>query len=80
MSQDGTKKEEKTGIREIFGQLDEVVKGMEKEDVSLEASFDLYHKGMDLLKLCNEKIDRIEKKMIMLDDEGEEHGFEGEVS
>lgn len=77
MSQDGTKKEEKTGIREIFGQLDEVVKGMEKEDVSLEASFDLYHKGMDLLKLCNEKIDRIEKKMIMLDDEGEEHGFEG---
>lgn len=80
MSQDGTKKEEKTGIREIFGQLDEVVRDMEKEDVSLEASFDLYHKGMDLLKLCNEKIDRIEKKMIMLDDEGEEHGFEGEVS
>lgn len=77
MSQDGTKKEEKTGIREIFGQLDEVVKDMEKEDVSLEETFDLYHKGMDLLKLCNEKIDRIEKKMIMLDDEGEEHGFEG---
>lgn len=77
MSQDGTKREEKTGIREIFGQLDEVVKDMEKEDVSLEETFDLYHKGMDLLKLCNEKIDRIEKKMIMLDDEGEEHGFEG---
>lgn len=76
MSQKAVKKEKEAGIQEIFGQLDEVVKGMEKEDVSLEASFDLYHKGMDLLKLCNEKIDRIEKKMIMLDDEGEEHGFE----
>lgn len=76
MNQEAVKKEKETGIQEIFGQLDEVVKGMEKEDVSLEASFDLYHKGMDLLKLCNEKIDRIEKKMIMLDDEGEEHEFE----
>jgi exodeoxyribonuclease VII small subunit len=48
---------------------------MEKEDVSLEQSFDLYYKGMELLKRCGEKIDRIEKKMVMLDDKGEEHEF-----
>ena len=49
---------------------------MEKPDVSLEDSFRLYHKGMDMLKSCNEKIDKIEKKMLILDDEGVSHEFE----
>ncbi len=49
---------------------------MEAEDISLEESFALYHKGMDLLKSCNDKIDKIEKKMLILDEEGETHEFE----
>ena len=62
-------------LEKIFEQLDEVVEQLEAEDVSLEDSFGLYHKGMDLLKVCNEKIDTIEKKMMMLDENGEEHEF-----
>lgn len=62
-------------LETIFEQLDEVVTKLEGEDVSLEDSFDLYHKGMDLLKVCNEKIDTIEKKMMILDDNGEQHEF-----
>ena len=42
----------------------------------MEESFALYHKGMDLLKSCNDKIDKIEKKMLILDEEGETHEFE----
>ena len=66
--------EEKT-LEQVFEQLDEVVEKLEKEGVSLEESFQLYHKGMDLLKVCNDKIDTVEKKMQVLDDNGEEHEF-----
>ena len=62
-------------LETVFEQLDEVVEQLEAEDISLEDSFRLYHKGMDLLKVCNEKIDTIEKKMMMLDENGEEHEF-----
>lgn len=62
-------------LETIFEQLDEIVEQLEAEDVSLEDSFGLYHKGMDLLKVCNEKIDTIEKKMMMLDENGEQHEF-----
>ncbi len=62
-------------LETVFGQLDEIVEKLEAEDVSLEDSFALYHKGMDLLKVCNEKIDTIEKKMMILDENGEENEF-----
>ena len=62
-------------LETVFEQLDEIVEQLEAEDVSLEDAFGLYHKGMDLLKVCNEKIDTIEKKMMMLDENGEEHEF-----
>ena len=34
------------------------------------------HKGVDTLKMCNEKIDKVEKKILVLDNEGETHEFE----
>ena len=39
----------------------------------MEDSFKLYHQGMELLKICNDKIDTVEKKMMVLDDSGEQH-------
>ena len=72
----GKVKEGQQTLQEIFAQLDEVIAGMEQEEVSLEETFELYHKGMDMLKLCNERIDKVEKKMLLLDNEGEEHEFE----
>ena len=62
-------------LETVFKELDEVVKKLEGENVSLEESFQLYHKGMDLLKVCNEKIDTVEKKMMILDENGEQHEF-----
>lgn len=69
------KKEERT-LEQVFTELEEVIVAMEGPDVSLEDSFMLYHKGMDLLKSGSDKIDRIEKKMLVLDEEGDTHGFE----
>ena len=48
---------------------------MEEEEVSLEDSFGLYHKGMELLKNCSGRIDAVEKKMLILDEEGGTHEF-----
>ena len=59
--------EDKT-LEEVFEQLDEVVKRLEGETISLEDSFRLYHQGMELLKVCNDKIDLVEKKMLVLDE------------
>lgn len=62
-------------LEAVFEQLDEVVAKLEGDQASLEESFALYHKGVDLLKVCNEKIDTIEKKMMVLDENGEQHEF-----
>ena len=68
-------KKEET-LEEMFTQLESVIKTMEQGDVSLEETFDLYHKDMNMLKSCNDKIDKVEKKMLILDDKGEAHEFE----
>lgn len=60
-------------LEEVFEQLDEIVEKLEEPNVSLEDSFKLYHEGMELLKVCNEKIDTVEKKMLILDENGEQH-------
>lgn len=75
MAEEKTKKED-PGLEEMFVQMEEIIGNMEKPDVSLEDAFLLYHKGMDLLRSCNGKLDHIEKKMLVLDEEGELHEFE----
>lgn len=67
--------EKEQTLEEVFEQLDKVLERLEGETVSLEESFQLYHEGMDLLKTCNDKIDTVEKKMMVLDDNGEQHEF-----
>ena len=39
-------------------------------DVSLEDSFRLYKEGMELLNECSQKIDRVEKKMLQMNEDG----------
>ena len=62
-------------LEEVFEQLDQIAVQLEGAEVSLEDSFQLYYKGMELLKICNDKIDTVEKKMLILDENGEQHEF-----
>ena len=64
-----TENEEMT-IEEAFTRLDGLTRKMEDSQTSLEDSFALYQKGMELLKFCNGKIDRVEKKMLQIDEDG----------
>ena len=64
------KKEEYFNLEEAFAKLEETVEVLEREDISLEESFKEYQKGMELLKKCRETIDRVEKKVLILNENG----------
>lgn len=69
------KETKEVSLEEMFQSLETIVAELESDDVSLEDSFTLYNKGMNMLKQCNEKIDTVEKKIKVLDDEGKEQDF-----
>lgn len=65
---------EKT-LEEAFEELDGMLKKLEDRNISLEDSFKEYDKGMKLLKYCNDKIDKVEKQILMISEDGELHEF-----
>lgn len=67
--------EQRENLEEMFQDLEKVIMAMEDSDVTLEKSFDLYNRGMELLKKCNRTIDEVEKKVLVLDEDGETHEF-----
>ncbi|MGN0484523.1 MAG: exodeoxyribonuclease VII small subunit [Lachnospiraceae bacterium] len=58
-------------IEELFAKLDGIITELQEPDVSLEETFSLYETGMKTLQVCNEKVDRVEKKIQMLNEQGE---------
>ena len=48
----------------------------ELEEVTLDDSFSLYEQWIQKLKFCNEKIDHVEKKMLLLNKQGELEAFD----
>ena len=54
-------------IEEVFQELDTIAEKLESGDTSLEDSFRLYKKGMELLKYCSDRLDTVEKKMLQMD-------------
>lgn len=67
--------EKKQSLEEMFAQLEGVITEMEEEGISLEHSFDLYNRGMRLLKECSKSVDEVEKRVLVLDEDGETHEF-----
>lgn len=57
-------------LEESFAKLDEILEKLESREIALEESFQIYQQGMELLKQCNAKIDRVEKKMKLINEEG----------
>ena len=68
-------KENTWKLEEGFLKLEETIAVLEKEDISLEKSFQEYQKGMELLKKCNDAIDQVEKKVLVLNGNGETNEF-----
>ena len=69
------KEEETFNLEEAFLKLEETIADLEREDITLEQSFKEYQKGLELLKKCNETIDKVETKVLVLNENGETDEF-----
>lgn len=56
-------------LEEGFSELENILEQLDNEDITLEESFDLYTKGMKLIKACNSKIEKVEKKLQIIGEE-----------
>lgn len=53
-------------IEQTFEALDGIMEKLEASETSLEEAFSCYEEGMKLVRACGEKIDKVEKQMIIL--------------
>ena len=51
-------------------QLEQVMQELSSSELSLEESFTKYKQGMDLLLQCNRAIDKVEKELMILEENG----------
>ncbi|MCH5342984.1 MAG: exodeoxyribonuclease VII small subunit [Acetatifactor sp.] len=58
-------------LEENFARVEETIERLESEDITLEGAFAAYSQGMAILKQCNEQIDRVEKQVLKLTEQGE---------
>lgn len=64
------KAEQNIDLEQSMEQLEEVMNQLEQDSLPLEQSFALYKKGMDLLLQCNQAIDKVEKELMILEENG----------
>lgn len=63
-------------LEQSFEKLEQIIRNLENGDVSLEDSFKLYNEGMKLIQNCNQQLDKVEKKIVVLNQkEGDEDEF-----
>ena len=57
-------------LEEMLGALEQCVEKMENGELTLEQSFEAFKEGMELVKNCNESIDRVEKEVVKIMEDG----------
>lgn len=65
-----------TSLEENFAKLEELIALLENDDISLEDAFGAYSQGMNLLKQCSGQIDRVEKQVLRLSEDGQLEEFD----
>ena len=64
-------KEKNYNLEENFERLEETIEALEQDDIPLEDAFKAYSLGMEILKQCNDQIDKVEKQVLKLSENGE---------
>lgn len=59
-------------FNQAMEQLEEIVRQLEQGDVPLEEALTLYQKGMELSKVCHDKLQNAEKQMVTMMNDGKE--------
>ena len=68
--------EQQLTMEQNFEEIEQIIEQLEAKDISLEDSFQLYQKGMEHIRQCNELMNQVEKKVQMLNSNGEFEDFE----
>ena len=72
MKTEERKMADQENLEQLLMRIDDIIEKMQEKEVSLEDSFHLYQQGIEAVKACNEKIDAVEKQLIILDEQGRE--------
>ena len=70
------KEEKKISIEEALALIDEKIKALEDDDITLEKSFNEYREGMELLKYCHEEVSKVEQQVMKIAEDGTLEEFE----
>ena len=66
MTAKAKKIEETMKLEEAMKRLDEVVAGLDSEQIELESALALYEEGVRLVRVCKERLDDAERTIRML--------------
>ena len=66
-----TQEPENLNLEQALEQVEEMIAKLQDRETPLEESFQLYRRGMELLKQCGSQIDLIEKQVLKLSETGE---------
>ena len=58
-------------LEQMFEKIENLIETLEQDEISLEDSFKAYQEGMKLIKICNDKINKVEKQVLVLNENGE---------
>ncbi|QSS98908.1 exodeoxyribonuclease VII small subunit [Pontibacillus sp. ALD_SL1] len=76
MSEKDQVRQEDMSFEEAMKQLEQIVEKLEEGDVPLEKAITYYQDGMKLSKVCNDKLNNVEKQMQqIMNDQGEFESF-----
>lgn len=67
--------EEELRLEDILAQVEYCIGQLENPQISLEDSFRFYEEGIRKLKKCNEKVEQIEQKMLVIGSQGQLEEF-----
>ena len=63
-------------LEELFAEAEALIGRMEEPELSLEDAFAAYEQGMRIIRACNSRIDQVEQKMLVMNEEGGLEPFE----
>lgn len=75
MANKKTEVQDEQTLEEAFASLDELIEILENKETSLEDSFRVYQNGMELIKKCSKKIEQVETKVLLMNEDGELNEF-----
>jgi|GEM_PF-268421 len=63
-------------LDQLIGRLETIVERLEREEMPLEESLELFRNGMDLLKRGNKRLEDVEKEVMVLVGDDEEEALD----